>query len=149
MIKNSNDTIDPLRVVPQVQGFRFYRAIGHSVDVTSCSLEELADALQKVCCEAVIFHFERGDFQNWIRDTIGDNELARRIDEMKACSRQLSQECCRKDLVEIINVRILQLEVAKSPSVFEKAQKEKSYANTLRDKGVLRVGGSRIRGKLL
>ena len=117
MIKSGNETKDLLRVVPRVQGFHFCKAIGCYIGVTSCSLEELADAIQKACSEAVIFHFERGDFQNWIRDIIGDNELAHRIDKIKMCSRQLSEECCRKELVEIINVRILQLEIAKSPSV--------------------------------
>jgi hypothetical protein len=140
MIKNSNENKDPLRVVPRVQGFHFYKAIGYCIGVTSCSLEELADSLQKVCSEAVIFHFERGDFQNWIRDIIGDNELANRIDEIKMCSRQLSEECCRKELVEIINVRILQLEVAKSPSIFSEGRKKKPHINRVRNKGVRRVG---------
>jgi hypothetical protein len=81
-------------------------------------LEELADAIKKVCPDAVIFHFERGDFQNWIRDIIGDAELAQRIDEIKTCSPQLSEEGCRKELVERIRVRILQLEVNKGPPVF-------------------------------
>jgi hypothetical protein len=118
MIKNSNENKDPLRAVPRVQGFHFYKAIGYCIGVTSCSLEELADSLQKVCSEAVIFHFERGDFQNWIRDIIGDAELAQRIDEMKMCSRQLSEECCRKELVQRVNIRILQLETNEVPPFF-------------------------------
>jgi hypothetical protein len=102
MVGSSNEAKDPLTVVPRAQGFHFYKAIGCCIGVTCCSLEELADALQKVCSEAVTFHFERGDFQNWMRDIIGDNELAKRI-----------------------NVRILQLEVAKGPSVFGEKNKKK------------------------
>jgi hypothetical protein len=81
-------------------------------------LEEFADALQYVCSEAIVFHFERGDFQKWIRDIIGDAELAQRIDEIKMRSRQLSEECCRKELVQRVNIRILQLETNEVPPFF-------------------------------
>jgi hypothetical protein len=116
MVKSNNEAKDALRVVPHAQGFHFYRAIGCCIGVTSTSLEELADAIQKVCSDAVIFHFERGDFKNWIRDIIGDAELVQRIDEIRTCSRQLSEEGCRKELVERIRVRILQLEVQRGSS---------------------------------
>ena len=110
MVGSSNETKDPLTVVPRAQGFHFYKAIGGCIGVTCCSLEELADALQKVCSEAVIFHFERGDFQNWIRDIIGDYELAQGIDDIKMCDRHLSAECCREELVDKVKIRILQLQ---------------------------------------
>jgi len=143
IVKSSNETKDPLRVVPHVQGFHFYRAIGCCIGVTSCSLEELSDAVQKVCSDAIIFHFERGDFQNWIRDVIGDTELAQRIDEIRLCSRQLSEGFCRKELVERINVRILQLEVAKGPPVFGERKERKTHVNPMRAKRVHGVGKTR------
>ena len=143
MVGSSNEAKDPLTVVPRAQGFHFYKAIGCCIGVTCCSLEELADALQKVCSEAVIFHFERGDFQNWVRDVIGDAELAQSIDAIKMCSRKLSEEACRKELVERINVRILQLEVAKLPSIFGEKRQKKTRDNHVRDKGVHEV--SKIR----
>jgi hypothetical protein len=118
MVRSNNKARNPLRVVPHAQGFHFYTTVGHYCGVSACSLEEFANALQYVCSEAIIFHFERGDFQNWIRDIIGDAELAQRIDEIKMCSRQLSEECCRKQLVQSVNIRILQLEVAKGPPCF-------------------------------
>jgi hypothetical protein len=110
MVKNKYEVRNPLRAVPPAQGFHFYRAIGCCIGVTSCSLEELAEAVNEVCSDAILFHFERGDFQNWIRDVIGDAELARSIDEIKMCSRQLSAECCRKELAERIRIRVFQLE---------------------------------------
>jgi hypothetical protein len=136
MDKSSNEVKEPLRVVPQAQGFHFYRAIGCCIGVTSCSLEELADAVQKVCSEAVIFHFERGDFQNWIRDIIGDAELAQSIDDIKMCERYLAADSCRKELVERINVRILQLEVAKGPRVFGERRRRETHVNPMHDHGV-------------
>ena len=110
MVKSCNEAKDPLRVVPHDQGFHFYTTIGDYCGVTACSLEEFATALQYVCSDALLFHFERGDFQNWIRDVIGDNELARELDGIKMCDRHLAAECCRKELVDKVRVRILQLE---------------------------------------
>ena len=86
-------------------------------------MEEFADALQYVCSDAIVFHFERGDFQNWIRDVIGDAELAQSIDNIKKCNRHLSAVSCRKELVDAVSVRILQLEASKGPLVFGEQKK--------------------------
>jgi hypothetical protein len=110
MVKSSNKTKNPLRVIPDDQGFHFYTAVGDYCGVSVHSLEEFADALQHVCSEAIVFHFERGDFQNWIRDIIGDNELAKKLDDIKTCERHLAAESCRKEIMERVNVRLLQLE---------------------------------------
>jgi hypothetical protein len=122
MVRSYEKNSDPLRVLPPSQGFHFYTAVGHYCGVTSNSLEEFGNALQYICSEAIIFHFERGDFQNWIRDVIGDMKLAQEIDEIKMCSRQLSDECCRKEIAQRVNIRILQLEVEKGNSCFSKQE---------------------------
>ena len=110
MVRTNSETKNPLRVVPHAKGFHFYTGVGDYCGVSVHSLEEFADALQYVCSEAIVFHFERGDFQNWIRDVIGDNELAQVIDNIKMCERHLAADSCRKEIVERVNIRILQLE---------------------------------------
>lgn len=110
MVKRSNETKDPLRIIPHDKGFHFYTAVGDYCGVSVHSLEEFADALQYVCSETIVFHFERGDFQNWLRDVIVDNELAQKIDDIKMCERHLAAESCRREIMERVNVRILQLE---------------------------------------
>lgn len=112
---SSNKKRDPLRAVPHAQGFHFCTAISDYCGVSAHSLEEFADALRYVCSDAIVFHFERGDFQKWIRDVIGDAELAQSIDDIKMCERHLSADSCRKELVEAVCVRILQLEVQRGP----------------------------------
>jgi hypothetical protein len=124
MGKSNNVTKDPLRVVKHPQGFHFYTAIGDYCGVSAHSLEEFADALQYVCSTAIVFHFERGDFQNWIREVIGDAELAQSVDAIKKCERHLAADSCRKELVDAVSVRILQLEANRGPPVFG-GQKEK------------------------
>ena len=112
-----------MRVVPHPQGFHFYTAVGDYCGVSAHSLEEFADALQYVCSEALVFHFERGDFQKWIRNIIGDNELSRTIDKIKFCNRHLMSEGCRKELVDAVRVRMLQLEAQKLPCLGEPKSK--------------------------
>jgi hypothetical protein len=120
VVKGGNKIKDPLRVVPDVLGFHFYMAVGDYCGVSVHSLEEFADALQYVCSEAIVFHFERGDFQNWIRDVIGDNELAKKIDDIKMCERHLAAEFCRTEILERVNVRLFQLEMNRLVSVRRK-----------------------------
>jgi len=110
MVKSNNEIKNPLRAVPDAKGFHFYTGVGDYCGVSVHSLEEFADALQYVCSEAIVFHFEREDFQNWIREVIGDAELAQVIDDIKMCERHLAAESCRKEIVERVNIRILQLE---------------------------------------
>lgn len=118
MASSCKEHKDPLRIVSHSEGFHFYISFGDYCGVTAHSLEEFTNALQYVCSEAILFHFKRGDFQNWIRDVIGDNELAQIIDDIKMCERHLSAEFCRKELVAKVKIRILQLQTAGGFSCF-------------------------------
>lgn len=142
MVKSSDKTKDPLRVVPHAQGFHFYTAVGDYCGVSVHSLEEFADALQYVCSEAIVFHFERGDFQNWIRDVIDDNDLAKKIDDVKMCERHLAADSCRKELVDAVRVHILQLEVQRGPPVFGE-RRTKTPTNPVHDNREKGVGKTR------
>lgn len=142
MVKSSDKTKDPLRVVPHAQGFHFYTTVGDYCGVSVHSLEEFADALQYVCSEAIVFHFERGDFQNWIRDVIDDNDLAKKIDDVKMCERHLAADSCRKELVDAVRVHILQLEVQRGPPVFGE-RRTKTPTNLVHDNREKGVGKTR------
>ena len=104
MVKSTNT--NPLRMITHAKGFHFYTAIGDYCGVSAHSLEEFADALQYVCSESIVFHFERGDFQNWIREVIGDAELAQSIDAIRTCERHLAAKFCRKEIMERVQVSV-------------------------------------------
>jgi len=110
MVRSSNATKNPLRIISHAKGFHFYTAIGDYCGVSAHSLEEFADALQHVCSAAIVFHFERGDFQNWIREVVGDAELAQSIDAIRTCEQHMAAEFCRKEIMERVQVRLFQLE---------------------------------------
>src|SRR4030067_88347 len=69
-----------LSSVPFESGFRFFTAIGNYTGLAAISLDEFTAKLQIVPAESVQFHFERGDFQKWIKGTIKDSDTAERID---------------------------------------------------------------------
>jgi hypothetical protein len=96
------NNVKPLRTVPFENGFHFYTDIGKYTGITATSLSEFALKLQVIPTESVMFHFQRKDFQNWIKYTIKDTVLAQRIDNSK---REQNAERLRKELVATIEAR--------------------------------------------
>ena len=95
-----------LRTVPYENGFHFYTGLGYFTGKTATSLDNFEKILQVVAADSVNFHFQRGDFQKWIEDTVGDKELARRIGSIKM---PYSAEELRKELLAIVQTRLTQL----------------------------------------
>ena len=100
-----------LRTVSYETGFHFYTGIGKYSGLTATSLSEFADKLQKVPAESAVFHFRRGDFQKWFKDVIGDESLAKKIDQLQGWSDS-SAENLRKDIVKAVEIRIVELRLA-------------------------------------
>jgi hypothetical protein len=71
-----------LSPVPYEQGFHFFMPDGHYTGETAMSLCSLLKDLDRTDIQSIRFHFERGDFQKWLRTTIGDEELAQRINNL-------------------------------------------------------------------
>ena len=92
--------------VPFDSGFHFYFTIGNYTGVTATSLVEFADKLQIIDVSSVVFHFQRGDFKEWIRDTLNDAELSKRISMVKA---EIMGENLRKELIRLVQTRIAEL----------------------------------------
>jgi hypothetical protein len=74
--------------------------------VTAVSLADFAEKLQKIEINSVLFHFPRGDFQSWIKSTLGDEELARKVSKVKS---NLDAENLRKQLIKLVYKRIIEL----------------------------------------
>ena len=72
-----------LRTVPYASGFHFFMPDGHYTGETALSLRSFLRDMGTVDTQSIKFHFDRGDFQKWLRTTIGDEELARTIDKLR------------------------------------------------------------------
>jgi hypothetical protein len=91
-----------LRRVPYQEGFRFSRGIGDYTGQVATSLEDFAEMLQAVDLKSIEFHMQRQDFEKWIRNVFGDEELAKRVSR-----RMVFQgENRRKELVTLITMHL-------------------------------------------
>ncbi len=96
-----------LRQFPPERGFTFYHELGRPTQLTARSLEELYSALKIVEIDSIDFHTERGDFERWIREIVGDDELA---DILKQISNEkLSGERLRTRTISALRKRIKEL----------------------------------------
>ena len=100
------DSTKILSTVDKERGFHFYAAEGVFMNVTASSLPDFAEQLDSIDESALLFHYPRGDFQAWIKDVVGDNELANRLCFITA---NLPGEELRKELKRIVLQRIKEL----------------------------------------
>ena len=98
-----------LRTVPYSSGFHFYTELEKYTGITATSIDEFSAKLQIIPLESVVFHFQRDDFQKWLRITLGEEELAQRIDQMKKWPSWSSDEDLRKELVKTVQKRLSEL----------------------------------------
>jgi hypothetical protein len=101
-LQRSKRIAEILRTVPYEKGFHFYIASGSYTGETAASLESFERKIQVVPAASVNFHMQRGDFQKWIEDTLGDNELAKRT---SLIDLTLPAEELRKELFAIVQTR--------------------------------------------
>ncbi|NOZ76388.1 MAG: alpha-amylase [Euryarchaeota archaeon] len=66
---------------------------------TAWSLADFCHILETVDIRAIRFHMERGDFENWVRHSLGDERLARKIGKLDP--EKLGDRELRKKLVKI------------------------------------------------
>jgi hypothetical protein len=105
-LESNTRILEILRTVPYEKGFHFYTAPGSFTGETATSLDAFEKKLQVVPADSVTFHFQRGDFQKWIEDTLGDGELAKRV-SLIILTRPV--EDLRKELLAIVRTRVTEL----------------------------------------
>lgn len=72
-----------LRTVPYNKAFYFFTDIGQYSGELAASLADFCKKIKTVHIKSVDFHFNRRDFEKWIRKTIGDVNLANEINKIK------------------------------------------------------------------
>ena len=100
-----------LSPVPYERGFHFFMADGHYSGETAMSLCTFLRDLERVDTQSIRFHFERGDFQKWLRAAIGDDELAQRIDKLE---KRVPDKTLQQQLTDTVQKRISELQLIDS-----------------------------------
>jgi len=65
------------------KAFFFYEDLGKPTGDFAVSLSDLCTKINAVPPKSLAFHLKRGDFENWVKEAIGDSELASRIGKLK------------------------------------------------------------------
>ncbi len=99
-------TLRALSTVADSCGFHFYTDIGKNTGVIATSLEDFAKKLQTISLDSIKFHFERADFQRWIRTIFCDAELAERIGLI---GEEYSEEDLRQEIINKVKNHIAKL----------------------------------------
>jgi alpha-amylase len=71
-----------LRTVPIKEAFHFFMDIGQYTGKSATSLVDFSEKLKTVPPQSIEFHSKRGDFERWIRETLGDGYLANGINRI-------------------------------------------------------------------
>ncbi len=99
-------TLSIKRSVPIHEGFYFYRAIGDPAGDVATSLGDFLEKLHTVDARSIDFHFHRQDFEKWIKDVIGDDELSRRISRLR---KEPHGEYLREQITNFVKSRLEEL----------------------------------------
>jgi len=97
-----------LRRVPPQKAFFFFTGIGQYTGELAQNLEDFYNKIDKVPLKSLDFHLRRGDFEKWIRETLGDAYLADRINRI---NKPTQTEKLRATLKGIVKRRLNQLTV--------------------------------------
>jgi hypothetical protein len=112
------DTSKSLSAVSPENAFYFCTEEGVYTGISAISLKDFADKLDGIDESSILFHYPRGDFQAWIRDSVGDRELA---DKMCFIQRGISGKQLRQELLKMVQTRISELKAPKQ-DVFPSSQ---------------------------
>jgi len=83
--------------------FQFYVDIDKPLGFSAHSLEEFYRSIKQICSDSLDFHLYRGDFERWLREVLGDKDLADETNNIKAS--KINGEELRKALLKAIDTR--------------------------------------------
>ncbi len=107
-----------LRQLPAGKGFTFFYEFARPTRWTANSLKEFYSTIQVINLKSIQFHMERGDFNRWLRQVVGDDKLADEL--MNVSNEKLTGEFLRKRILEAVRNRIKVLEEIASKSTFQR-----------------------------
>jgi len=89
--------------VPEEMGFHFFYSINQPTDFSAQTLEEFYRFIKQVRVDSIEFHLYRSDFENWLKQTCKEPELAKEIGSIKAA--RLKGEYLRKELLKVLDAK--------------------------------------------
>jgi len=101
-----------LRNLSREGAFYFFTSIGNYTGRFARCLEEFLSVIKDVDVESLEFHLHRGDFEKWIKNGIGDCELAEKIGKFR--DAELNGDDLRRSLCYVVSERCRELAAKRS-----------------------------------
>jgi len=90
-----------LRTLPREKAFYFFTSIGNYTGERAISFKEFTDKINEVNVKSLEFHLYRGDFEKWIAETLEDQELTQKIENLR--NRNYSGTALKEQLYKTLN----------------------------------------------
>ena len=95
-----------LRTLPPDQRFLFFEDVGKYTGKLAANLDDFYKIIKTVDMKSLTFHFRRGDYERWVRESIHDLQLARRLERIKKTN---SGKELRKKILQPVRRRLDEL----------------------------------------
>ncbi len=100
-----------LGTLGQDRAFYFYEDVGRPTGDSATSVTDFCTKINTVASPSLSFHLKRGDFESWIKNAIGDTELANSIAKIRKTKTAWKREATlRKKLYSAIRDRVVELQ---------------------------------------
>jgi len=100
-----------LGTLTQEKAFFFYEDVGKPTGDSAASLTDFCTKINTVPSAALSFHLKRGDFENWIKNALGDTELANHVAKIRKTKTAWKKEATlRRKLYRVLRDRVVELQ---------------------------------------
>jgi alpha-amylase len=100
-----------LGTLTQEKAFFFYVDVGKPTGDSATSLSDFCTQINAVPLASLSFHLRRGDFENWIKNALGDTELANYVAKIRKTKTAWKREnTLRKKLYSVLRERVVELQ---------------------------------------
>jgi hypothetical protein len=103
LTEKGKKTIKIFTQLPNELGFNFYVDFGKPLGFTALSIEQFYRFIKQVSADSLEFHLYRGDFENWLKEVVKDEELAETFGVLKTTG--LKGEDLRKALLKAVDAK--------------------------------------------
>lgn len=110
-----------MRKIPKEKAFYFFTSIGNYTGESASSVEDFLEKVKEIDSKSLEFHLYRGDFEKWIREVWGYEELAEKISKIEKLNLKREQLCA-----QIYNTVSNFLEIRKREKQKKKEKAEKT-----------------------
>jgi len=95
----------------QEKAFYFYEDVGRPTGDSASSLTDFCAKVNTVASASLSFHLKRGDFESWIKNALGDIELANQVAKIRKTKTAWKREnALRKKLYNVLRDRVVGLQ---------------------------------------